>query len=141
MTTQDFMWLAIGLASLAIGGSVAYLLIRAARLVDRTEATLTKVDAKLDQLDAPVLKTMDSVGNIASSVDSMVARVDRVTAVAERAAGAVDRAADVAQQNIAPAVLKLSGIIAGVSAGARAFFTKSKGNGFQTKENDHGQRS
>lgn len=135
------MWLAIGLASLAVGGSLAFVLIRVARLVDRGETTLAKVDEKLDQLDAPVLRTMDHFGNIAGSVDDMVARVNRVSAVAERAAGAVDRAADVAQQNIAPAVLKLSGIIAGVSAGARAFFTKTKGNGSQTKENDYGQRS
>lgn len=140
MTTQDFMWLAIGLASLAIGGSLAFVLFRVARLVDRSEVTLAKVDEKLDQLDAPVLRTMDHVGNIAGSVDDMVARINRVSTVAERAAGAVDRAADVAQQNIAPAVLKLSGIIAGVSAGARAFFTKMKANGSQTKENDYGQR-
>jgi len=133
------MWLAFGLASLAAGGSLAFVLIRLAGLVERAGATLGKVDAKLDQLDAPVLRTMEHVGNIAGSVDDMAARVNRVSGVVEHAAGVVDRAADVAQQNIAPAVVKLSGIIAGVSAGARAFFTNTKGNGFQTKENDHGQ--
>jgi hypothetical protein len=127
MSTQDFMWLAIGIASLAIGGGLLYVCIRVGMLLTQSQATLAKADGKLDQLDAPILKTMDSVGNIASSVDSMVARVDRVTSVAERAAGAVDKATDAASASIAPTVVKIASLIAGVSAGARAFLTKSRG--------------
>jgi methyl-accepting chemotaxis protein len=79
---------------------------------------------------------MDHVGHIAGSVDDMVARVNRVTMVAERAAGIVDKAADVANSSIAPAVSKLAGLIAGVSAGTRAFFTKSKDNGSSDRSAD-----
>ena len=123
------MWLAIGLASLAIAGGLVFVCIRVGQLLRQTETSLGKLDAKLDQLDAPVVKTMDHIGNIADSVDDMVARVNRVTAVAERAAGAVDKAADAASASITPAVLRIAGLIAGVSAGARAFFVKARGNG------------
>lgn len=127
MSTQDFMWLAIGLASLIIAGGLAYVFIRLGMLLTQTQVTLTKRDAMLDQLDVPIIKTMDHVGHIADSVDSMVARVDRVTAVAERAAGAVDKATDAASATIAPTVLRIASLVAAVSAGARSFFTKTRG--------------
>ncbi|MBV8223336.1 MAG: hypothetical protein JO293_08230 [Candidatus Eremiobacteraeota bacterium] len=130
MTTQDFMWLAIGLAALIIAGGLLYVFVRVGLLLTQAQATLAKADAKLDQFDVPVMKTMDHIGNIADSVDSMVARVDRVTAVAERAAGAVDKATDAASASIAPTVAKIASLIAGVSAGARSFLTRrGKDNG------------
>jgi uncharacterized protein YoxC len=129
MSTQDFMWLAIGLASLIVAGGLAYVCVRLGFLLTRTEAVLDKAAAKLDQLDEPVLRTMNHVGGIADSVDSLVARVNRVSEVAERAVGVVDKAADAAQASITPAVVRIAGLAAAVTAGARAFFTKFKGNG------------
>jgi len=129
MTTQDFMWLALGLASLLIAGGALYAFIRLGLLLERTTVTLDKVDAKLDKLDGPVMQTMEHVSGIAGSVDDLAARVNRISTIAERAAGAVDKAADAAQSGITPTVVKLAGIAAAISAGTKAFFTKSKGNG------------
>jgi uncharacterized protein YoxC len=123
------MWAAIGLASLVVAASIAYLCVRLGRTLGRVDDTLVKVDRQLDGAEAPLLKTLGHVGGVADSVDALVAKVNRIANVAEHAAETVAKTADAAQAAVTPAVANLAGIVAGVSQGAKTFFRSRGRNG------------
>lgn len=123
------MWLAIGLASLIVAAGIAYVSFRMGNVLARTDVALGKVERQLDALQPTVIETATHVGNLAANVDRMVSRVERVTGAAEKAAGVVAKTADAAQTKLAPAVMSMVGIVAGVSEGARSFFRSRDRNG------------
>jgi uncharacterized protein YoxC len=127
--TIDFMWLAIGVASLGIAGGVVFLCVKLGRTLERVDVTLTKVDRQLDGAELPLLKTLDHIGGVADSLDELAAKINRVGAAAERAAEAVADTAGAAQAAVTPTVANLAGIVAGVAQGAKAFFRSRADNG------------
>jgi uncharacterized protein YoxC len=129
MTTQDFMWLAFGAAALIIAISLAYALVRLARVMDQTSDTVGKMVQVLDGLQKPVTDTLDHVSGVAGNVDAMVGRIDRVTQQLEQAASGVAKAADAAQSAVSPAVAGVVGVVAGISKGAQQFFRSRQSNG------------
>ncbi|MDQ6779968.1 MAG: hypothetical protein M3Z37_02270 [Candidatus Eremiobacteraeota bacterium] len=131
MSAQDFMWLAIGAASLIIAITLAIVFVRLAGVLDRTQETLRKVDHMLDTIEPPVTATLDHVGGVLGNVDSMVTRVNRLTEMLERVATGIAKAADAAQAAVSPTVANVVGVVAGVSRGAQAFFRSRHSNGSQ----------
>ena len=129
MSTQDFMWLALGLAALIAAGGIAYLCVRVGRLVDQTQPTIERVDRLLDGLQAPVTQTLEHVNGVAGNVDMMVGRVDRLTESLEKGASGLAKAADKAQSAVSPTVANVVGLVAGISQGAQQFFRSRRGNG------------
>ena len=129
MTSQDFMWIAIGIASLAAAGGIAFACVRLAAVLAHVDTTLSKADVQLDGAREPLDKTLGSVAGVAASVDSLVAKIDRIATVAETAAGAVAKTADAAQAAVSPTIANLIGVVAGVSQGAKTFFRSRRRNG------------
>ena len=129
MTTQDFMWLAFGVAALIVAIGSAFALVRMGKVLERTQETMEKVDRLLDGLQAPVTQTLEHVGGVAGNVDSMVSRIDRITEGLEKGATGIARAADRAQSAVSPTVANVVGLVAGISQGAQQFFRARRGNG------------
>lgn len=129
MSAQDFMWTAIGVASLVIAIGLAFVFARLAQVLDRTQETMTKVEHMLDSLEAPITTTLDHVGGVAGNIDSMVTRVNHLSELVERASTKIAKAADAAQAAVSPTVANVVGVVAGVSKGAQAFFRSRHGNG------------
>jgi methyl-accepting chemotaxis protein len=130
MQAQDFMWLAIGVSSLAIAAGLSYALLKFAKVLDRTVVTLEKVDAQLDGLGGPINQTLASVSGVAGNVERLSGRVERVAELIESTAGAIAKTADAAQAAVSPTVASVVGIVAGVTQGAKTFFGAHKrGNG------------
>jgi uncharacterized protein YoxC len=129
MSTQDFMWLAFGLAALTTAGGLAFLCVRVGRFVDGRQATMERVERLLDGLQAPVTQTLDHVNGVAGNIDTMVGRVDRLTQSIEKGASGLAKAADRAQSAVSPTVANVVGLAAGISQGAQQFFRTRRGNG------------
>jgi len=129
MTTQDFMWLAIGIACLMVALGVGFVCWRLSQVLVRADGTLGKVERQLDSIQRPIAETVEHVGGVAANVDAMVGRVSRITEAAEKAADAIAKSADAAQSKISPALLSFVGVLAGVSEGAKSFFRPRGGNG------------
>jgi uncharacterized protein YoxC len=136
LSSQDYLWLAIGLASIAVAAGVVIVSIRLAALLGRAEKTLKKVEQQLDRADVPVTKTLNHVSSVAENVDGIVAKANHVADLAEKAAGAVAKTADAAQAAVTPTVANLVGVVVGVSQGAKAFFRSRSRNGPQRKETE-----
>ncbi|MBV8459540.1 MAG: hypothetical protein JOZ50_03270 [Candidatus Eremiobacteraeota bacterium] len=132
MSTQDFMWLALGIAALITAGGLAYLCIRVGIFVDKRQSTMERVERLLDGLQAPVTQTLEHVNGVAGNVDAMVGRVDRVTQSIEKGASGLAKAADKAQSAVSPTVANVVGLVAGISQGAQQFFRTRRGNGAST---------
>jgi uncharacterized protein YoxC len=133
VTEQDFMWLAIGLASLVVAGALAFALVRLAAVLGRADEVLGKVEEKLEKLEPQLTEALGHVGGIAGNVDTMVGRVNKITEAAEKTVGVVSKTADAAQQTITPAVVRFVGVLAGLGEGARMFFGTRHKNGPTSK--------
>jgi uncharacterized protein YoxC len=129
MNAQDFMWLALGAAALIVAIALAYLFVRAAKVLDKTQETMDRVDHVLDGLQGPVVDTLAHVGGVAGNIDEMVGRIDRLTRALEKGATGIARAAETAQSAVSPTVANVVGIVAGISQGAQRFFRTRRGNG------------
>jgi methyl-accepting chemotaxis protein len=128
MTSQDFMWIALGASALIVAIGLAFALFRLGGVFGRTDDTLGKVEQLLDSLQAPTTRTLDSVSGVAGNIDAMVGRIDRLTQTLEQAASGIAKAADKAQTAVSPAVANVVGMVAGISKGAQSFF-RSRHNG------------
>ncbi len=129
MTTQDFLWLALGIAALIVALGIAFVCLRLGKVLDRTQETLAKAQRLLDDVEPSISASLDHVGGVMGNVDTMVTRVNRVTELLERVINSVAKAADAAQAAVTPTVANVVGIVAGVSKGAQAFFRGHKDNG------------
>lgn len=134
MGSQDFLWIAIGLASLAVAAGLVAVCVRLARLLGRADETLGKVERQLDNLDAPVAKTLGHVSGVAADVEAIVGKINHIADAAEKAAVAVAKTADAAQAAVTPTVANLVGVVVGVSQGAKAFFRSRGRNGSQQQD-------
>jgi uncharacterized protein YoxC len=134
MTAQDFMWLAIGLASLLAAIGIVIACARLAALLGHANETLRKLDRQLDEADPPLVKTLTHVSGVAESIDAVAARANRIAEGVEKAASAVAKTADAAQAAVTPTVANIVGIAVGVSQGAKTFFRSRGRDGFQDKQ-------
>lgn len=131
MGSQDIMWIAFGIASLAAAGGIAFACIRIGLTLKRLETTLDVVDRQLAGAEEPLTKTLAHVSGVAESIDDIVAKLDHVADAASAAAGAVAKTADAAQAAVTPTIANLVSVVTGVSEGAKTFFRSRGRNGSQ----------
>ena len=134
MSSQDILWIALSVASLAAAGGIAYACIRLGLTLRRLETTLDGVDRQLAGAQEPLQKTLTHVSGVAESIEDIVAKLDKVANAATAAAGAVAKTADAAQAAVTPTLANLVSVVAGVSQGAKTFFRSRGRNGSQDED-------
>jgi uncharacterized protein YoxC len=110
-TWADLWRLALAVFLLAIGLSMAYLLIRLGGTVARLSAFITGAERE-------VLPVINKVGGSVDRVNGQLDKVDRITDSAVDAADSVDTAVRAVSFAVTRPVQKMSGFAAGVSHGA-----------------------
>jgi uncharacterized protein YoxC len=116
-TLGDLWRLALAVFLLAIGLSMAYLLVRLAGTVGRLSAFISGAERE-------VLPVINKVGGSVDRVNGQLDKVDRITDSAVDAADSVDTAVRAVSMAVARPVQKVSGFAAGVSFGAADFKSK-----------------
>ncbi|MGD1068005.1 MAG: hypothetical protein ABR975_14455 [Vulcanimicrobiaceae bacterium] len=102
-----------------VGIGILVVCLAVARLVRRMNGTLDEVDRQIGALSAPVVETLGHVGGIADSADAAVAKLGTVVGALEVVADGVGSTAKLATDAVAPAVVNLGAILAGLTAGLR----------------------
>src|SRR3954463_10348256 len=110
-TWADLWRLALAVFLLAIGLSMAYLLIRLGGTVARLSAFITGAERE-------VLPVINKVGGSVDRVNGQLDKVDRITDSAVDAAQSVDTAVRTVSSAVTRPVQKISGLAAGLSYGA-----------------------
>jgi branched-subunit amino acid permease len=109
----------VGIGVLFVGIGILVVCLAVARLVRRMNGTLDEVDRQIGALSAPVVETLGHVGGIADSADAAVAKLGTVVGALEVVADGVGSTAKLATDAVAPAVVNLGAILAGLTAGLR----------------------
>jgi uncharacterized protein YoxC len=109
----------VGIGVLFVGIGVLVVCLALARLLRRVNGTLDEVDRQIGALSAPVVETLGHVGGIADSADAAVAKLGTLVGALEVVAGGVESTAKLATDAVAPAVVNLGAILAGLTAGLR----------------------
>jgi uncharacterized protein YoxC len=122
MLVAAFSWgdlwrLALAVFLLAVGLSLAYLLVRLA-------GTAGRVSAFIRGAEDSILPVIGKVGGSVDRVNGQLDKVDRITDSAVDAAESVDTAVRTVSQAVTRPVQKVSGLAAGVSFGAADFKTR-----------------
>jgi hypothetical protein len=122
MLVAAFSWgdlwrLALAVFLLAVGLSLAYLLVRLA-------GTAGRVSAFIRGAEDSILPVIGKVGGSVDRVNGQLDKVDRITDRAVDAAESVDTAVRTVSQAVTRPVQKVSGLAAGVSFGAADFKTR-----------------
>jgi len=110
-TWGDLWRLALAVFLLAIGLSMAYLLIRLGGTVARLSSLITGAERE-------VLPVINKVGGSVDRVNGQLDKVDQITDSAVDAADSVDTAVRAVSMAVTRPVQKVSGFAAGVSHGA-----------------------
>ena len=116
-TWGDLWRLALAVFLIAVGLSLAYLLVRLGGTIGRLSAFITGAQRE-------ILPVINKVGGSVDRVNGQLDKVDRITDSAVDAADGVDTAVRAVSMAITRPVQKLSGLAAGVSFGAADFKTK-----------------
>jgi uncharacterized protein YoxC len=121
MLVASFTWgdlwrLALAVFLLAVGLSLAYLLVRLA-------GTVARLSAFIQGAEREVLPVINKVGGSVDRVNGQLDKVDRITDSAVDAADSVDTAVRAVSTAIARPVQKVSGFAAALSYGAADFKT------------------
>jgi uncharacterized protein YoxC len=98
-----------GVGALLVGIGVLVGMLALAKTLARLRATLDEVDRQLDSIGEPVRNTL--------------AHVDGVTKSLEDTAGTLSRTADLTKRAVAPGIVNVGAVIAGVTAGLRRLVT------------------
>jgi hypothetical protein len=115
-TWVDLWRLALAVFLLAVGLSLAYLLVRLGGSVARLSSLIRGAEEAL-------LPVITKVGGSVDRVNGQLDKVDRITDSAVDAADGVDTAVRAVSMAVARPVQKVSGLAAGVSFGAADFRT------------------
>ena len=110
-TWGDLWRLALAVFLLAVGLSLAYLLVRLGGTVARLSAFITGAERE-------VLPVINKVGGSVDRVNGQLDKVDQITDSAVDAADSVDTAVRAVSFAVTRPVQKMSGFAAGVSHGA-----------------------
>ncbi len=122
MLVAAFSWgdlwrLALAVFLVAVGLSLAYLLVRLGGTVGRLSAFISGAEREI----LPVIK---KVGGSVDRVNGQLDKVDQITDSAVDAAASVDTAVRTVSRAVTRPVQKVSGLAAGVSYGAADFKAK-----------------
>jgi uncharacterized protein YoxC len=122
MLVAAFSWgdlwrLALAVFLLAVGLSLAWLLVRLAGTVDRLSTFITGAQEE-------ILPVINKVGGSVDRVNGQLDKVDQITDSAVDAADAADTAVRAVSMAITRPVQKVSGFAAAVSYGAADFKTR-----------------
>ena len=113
-TWGDLWRLALAVFLLAVGLSVAYLLVRLGGTVGRLSSFITGAERE-------VLPVINKVGGSVDRVNQQLDKVDRITDSAVDAADSADTAVRAVSTAVTRPVQKISGIAAALSYGASDF--------------------
>ena len=116
-TWGDFWRLALAVFLLAVGLSLAYLLVRLGGTAGRLSAFISGAEDE-------ILPVINKVGGSVDRVNGQLDKVDRITDSAVDAVDSVDVAVRTASRAVTRPVQKVSGFAAGVSYGAADFKAK-----------------
>jgi uncharacterized protein YoxC len=116
-TWGDLWRLALAVFLLAVGLSVAYLLVRLGGTVGRLSAFISGAERE-------VLPVINKVGGSVDRVNSQLDKVDRITDSAVDAADSADTAVRAVSMAVTRPVQKISGLAAGVTYAAADFKAK-----------------
>jgi uncharacterized protein YoxC len=122
MLVAAFSWgdvwrLALAVFLVAVGLSLAYLLVRLAGTVGRLSAFISGAERE-------ILPVINKVGGSVDRVNGQLDKVDQITDSAVDAAASVDTAVRTVSKAVTRPVQKVSGLAAGVSYGAADFKAK-----------------
>jgi len=120
-TWGDLWRLALAIFLLAVGLSMAWLLVRLAGTVDRLSSFITGAERE-------VLPVINKVGGSVDRVNLQLDKVDQITDSAVDAADSVDTAVRAVSTAITTPVQKMSAIAAAVSYGAADFKARRSWN-------------
>jgi uncharacterized protein YoxC len=115
-TWGDLWRLALAVFLLAVGLSLAYLLVRLGGTVGRLSAFITGAERE-------VLPVINKVGGSVDRVNGQLDKVDRITDSAVDAADSVDTAVRAVSMAVTRPVQKISGLAAGVGYAPADFKT------------------
>jgi uncharacterized protein YoxC len=110
-TWSDLWRLALAVFLLAVGLSLAYLLVRLGGTVGRLSAFISGAERE-------VLPVINKVGGSVDRVNNQLDKVDRITDSAVDAADSVDTAVRAVSMAVTRPVQKISGLAAGMSYAA-----------------------
>src|ERR671929_1875185 len=110
----DLWRLALAVFLLAVGLSLAYLLVRLG-------GTVARLSAFIEGAEREVLPVINKVGGSVDRVNGQLDKVDRITDSAVDAADSVDTAVRAVSMAVTRPVQKVSGLAAGLSYGAADF--------------------
>ena len=113
-TWGDLWRLALAVFLLAVGLSVAYLLVRLG-------GTVARLSAFIQGAEREVLPVINKVGGSVDRVNAQLDKVDRITDSAVDAADSVDTAVRAVSVAVARPVQKVSGLAAALTYGASDF--------------------
>jgi uncharacterized protein YoxC len=116
-TSGDLWRLALAVFLLAVGLTMAYLLIRLSGTVQRLSSFITGAERE-------VLPVINKVGGSVDRVNGQLDKVDQITDSAVDAADSVDTAVRAVSMAVTRPVQKVSGFAAGVSHGAADLKTR-----------------
>lgn len=116
-TWGDLWRLALAVFLIAVGLSLAYVLVRLGGTIGRLSTFITGAQQE-------ILPVINKVGGSVDRVNGQLDKVDRITDSAVDAADSVDTAVRAVSMAVTRPVQKLSGLAAGVSFGAADFKTK-----------------
>ncbi len=116
-TWGDFWRLGLAVFLLAVGLSLAYLLVRLG-------GTVARVSALVKGAEREVLPVIGKVGGSVDRINSQLDKVDRITDSVVDAADSADTAVRAVSMAVTRPVQKVSGLAAGVSYGAADFKTR-----------------
>lgn len=116
-TWGDLWRLALAVFLIAVGLSLAYVLVRLGGTIGRLSTFITGAQRE-------ILPVINKVGGSVDRVNGQLDKVDRITDSAVDAADSVDTAVRAVSMAVTRPVQKLSGLAAGVSFGAADFKTK-----------------
>src|SRR3954468_2053549 len=116
-TWGDLWRLALAVFLLAVGLSLAYLLVRLG-------GTVARLSAFISGAEREVLPVINKVGGSVDRVNGQLDKVDRITDSAVDAADSVDTAVRAVSMAVTRPVQKVSGFAAGVSYGAADLKTR-----------------
>ncbi|MDX6455170.1 MAG: hypothetical protein QOD48_1277 [Gaiellaceae bacterium] len=122
MLVAAFSWgdvwrLALAVFLVAVGLSLAYLLVRLAGTVGRLSAFISGAERE-------ILPVINKVGGSVDRVNGQLDKVDQITDSAVDAAASVDTAVRTVSRAVTRPVQKVSGLAAGVGYGAADFKAK-----------------
>src|SRR5246127_4312522 len=116
-TWGDLWRLALAVFLIAVGLSLAYVLVRLGGTIGRLSTFITGAERE-------ILPVINKVGGSVDRVNGQLDKVDQITDRAVDAAASVDTAVRTVSRAVTRPVQKVSGLATGVSYGAADFKTK-----------------